>query len=175
MKRFIYYLLLIIALCFVSETKAQDNYIKFNYGGELNINDDLHCINHSLGLEFGYFFTNNSAFEIGYAHGFEKDCISFNRIGINYLYECNTSYYFAPYFKCGVGYKSYYIETDDYDYNIGGADFKVGFGVNAYLDENIALTFGVDLSNTSFAYKYNWHWDWKSMMFTPNIGLSYNF
>jgi hypothetical protein len=172
MKRIIYYLLLIIALCFVSEVKAQNNYVKLNYGNEMLISDDLHSVNNALGFEVGHFFTPNSAFVIDYLHGFKKDGVSFNKVGINYLYEFSSSYYFAPFLKCGVGYKNYSICYND-DFN--GAELNIGFGINAYLTDYVALSIGLDLSNTAFIYSSEWHWNWDSSLLTPKIGLSYNF
>ena len=70
--------------------------------------------------------------------------------------------------KCGVGYKNY---NDDFN----GAELNIGFGINAYLTDYVALSIGLDLSNTAFIYHSEWHWNWDSSLLTPKIGLSYNF
>lgn len=169
MKRIIYYLLLIIALCFVSEVKAQNNYVKTNFGSEIN---DLN--NLCLSVEFGHFFTPNSAFELEYAHGFKKENIYSNKIGINYLYEFDDDF-IAPYMKMGVGYKQYSYKYSSETKHFNGADFKIGFGINVYITNKFSLSVGFDLSNTAIIYDSEWHWDWDSSLFTPKIGLSHNF
>lgn len=166
MKRIIYYLLLVIALCFVSEVKAQNNYAKFDFGCDLSINDNMGCVNKTLNVGVGHFFTDNVAFELDCGYGIKNYGYDYFRIGINYLYECSTSYYVAPYFKSGVGYRGYYT---DYE-NCHGVEFKLGFGTNVYISDKIALVIGMDFSIIDLQQLNE-----NITLFTPKIGLSYNF
>lgn len=183
MKRFIYYLLLIIALCFVSETKAQNNYVKVDFGSDMNIDNNLSNINNSLSFEYGYFLTKNVALGLEYSYGFKKDDYGYfdynsHRFGLQSIYEIDIYPYACPYFKLGVGYRIY---DTDYEYfeQIDCLDFKLGIGINAYVSDCVAIVFGVDISFVHWLDTYDclgdFHVNKDASILTPNIGLSYNF
>lgn len=176
MKNFFYTIFVSILLCFVSlNTYSQSNYVSLSYGGELLVAKDWHCNNQTLNLQFGYFYNAQNAVEIDYSHGFKKDFVTMNRLGLNWLHEFNSSYYIVPYFKCGAAFKMYDIEIDNVE-DIKGMDFKLGVGLHCYLlEDRASINLGVDLSNMAYHYDDELRWYWDETRLIPHIGISVYF
>lgn len=174
MKRIYIYCLLTMLLTLTTAT-AQNHYVHGSFGSELNINDDLNNQNCTANVAFGYFLNINTAVEGEYTHGFQKNFMKFNRIGLNLLHEYgNGIENAAPFIRYGIGYKDYDIKGYD-DFNLNGIDFKFGVGVNCYLSDLVCIRLGLDLTNMiPFDSDYG-SFEWKNTLLCPNIGLSFNF
>lgn len=172
MKRFIIssIMLLIVAIT----CTAQNAYVKVGFGSDYQLGNNFNNQNVSLNAQVGYFYSCFDAIEVDYSHGFKTDKygITYNRIGLNYLHEFNSSYYVAPIIKFGIGGNIY---DSNYSDTCNTFDIRVGFGVHCYISSDVSINFMFDFSNDFWNEYTDIDWDWGNTLFRPQIGLSYNF
>lgn len=167
-----------LMLVFATSISAQNWYVKSGFGWDfaLDAQDEWYHGNKTFNFQVGYFYNSQSAVELDYSHGFQKNFVSYNRVGLNYLYETtivNTS--FIPYVRGGFGYRLYHFDDDLSDYfgnNMFFGDVKLGFGFHYYLDEDVSLNFGLDASYMFNDDVYEFK---ETFNFQPHIGIAFNF
>lgn len=164
---------LVLCVLFSSVSFAQNWYASTSFGFDFSLNNG-EAANQTINAQVGYFFDNNQGFELDYSHGFQKDFVNYNRIGVNYICEFNVpnEVAFVPYIKLGAAYKNYGIKAYGDDFHEDFADFKGGLGVHCYLSSNVSINFGVDFTNS---INDDVEFEWRNTMMQLNIGLSYNF
>lgn len=167
MKKF--FSIVLLSVLFSSVSFAQNWYASTSFGFDFSLNSG-ETANQTINAQVGYFFDNNQAMEFDYSHGFQKDFIDYNRIGVNYVYEFDipSEIAFAPYIKFGAAYKNIGFK----DFHEEFADFKGGLGVHCYLSCNVSINFGVDFTNS---VNDDISFEWRNTMMQMNIGLSYHF
>lgn len=159
-----------LIICLSVSAFAQNWYVNTQFGLDYVKNEHNNFTsNHSVfNGQVGYYFTPQSAVELDYSHGFEKEKVSYNRIGLNYLYEHPTPYAVAPFIKCGFGYRLY----DTNSHNIFFGDVKLGIGAHCYLSEDVTLNFGIDAYYMFNDYIYKFK---NTFTFQPYVGVGFNF
>lgn len=160
---------LLVMCMFVTICSAQNWYVGTSFGFDINL-DSGRNTNNGINLNVGYFMDNNQALEVEYTHGFQKDFVYYNRIGLNYVFEFETHTMAAPYLKLGMAYKNYGIK--DFDVNEGFCDVKAAVGFRYYFNPDIAVDLGVNFTN---GYNSDVSWNWRNTNMQLSLGFAYNF
>lgn len=170
MKKIFWLLSLVLCLS-VSNTFAQNWYGNVGFGFDIALQNGKNT-NQTINGYVGYFFDAHQALELDLTHGFEKDNMFYNRIGVNYLFEFQTCDSMSPYVKFGSGYKNigfnekYEIQHNEF------VDIKVGFGFHYYMGINWSINMGIDFTNMT---NDNYNFSLKNTMLQTYISLSYHF
>ena len=163
--------LFVLMLLFTTSVSAQNWYGKVGLGFDVSLSDGMNT-NQTINGYVGYFFDAHQAMELDLTHGFQKNDVYYNRIGVNYLFEFQTKDSMSPYLRLGVGYKNYGYKFYDEIYHEEFADFKIGFGFHYYVDPNWSVNMGIDFTSMT---NDNYEMKWRNVMLQTHIGVAYNF
>lgn len=159
----------VLCVLFASVSFAQNAYVGTSFGFDVNWDSGKNT-NQALNVQVGYFVDNCQAFELDYSHGFQKDFMFYNRIGVNYVFEYDTHECMtAPFLKIGAAYKAYDAKGSD---AVGMCDIKVALGIHHYISPDVSINLGIDFTDS---FNDDVDLAWKNIQAQFNIGLSYHF